>query len=218
MAFAVPSSNADTPVITPLTLVAPANLHGAVAMPFTGATAPVFTVPSTYVNLTITPTSGVPGTPMSIAGSGLSANTSLTLTWSTANATWVADVEPTTANFMGDSYTKTNVILATVTTNASGSFSYATTVPTDWGGTHDVYAVTGGIAVGHAGVTIMRTMTVSPKSGPIGTPITITYTGLGASLYPGGAAILWDNHDTGEMMAHWTRGTAVAVIRCRSRR
>ncbi len=213
MAIAVPSSSADTPTITPLNLVAPSDLPGVPAMPFTGTTAPAFTVPLTYANLTVTPNSSVPGTPMTIAGTGLAANTSLTLTWATSKATWVADIEPTTANYMGDSYSKLNVVLATVTTDGSGNFSFATTVPTDFGGTHDIYAVTGGAAVAHAGFTILRTMTVTPKSGPIGTPITITYTGLGASLYPGGAALLWDNHNTGELMGHWTRGTASVTIR-----
>ena len=36
---------------------------------------------------------------------------------------------------------------------------------------------------------------------------------MGASLYTGGAEVLWDNHYTGEMMANWTRGTASVVIR-----
>ena len=213
MAIAIPSSSADTPTITPLNLVAPTDLPGVPPMPFTGTTEPAFTIPLTYVNLTVTPNSSVPGAPMTIAGSGLAVNTSLTLTWSTSKATWVADVEPTTANYMGDSYSKLSVILATVTTDASGNFSLATTVPTDFGGTHDIYAVASGVAVGHAGFTILRTMTVTPRSGPIGTPITIAYTGLGASLYPGGAALLWDNHNTGEMMGHWTRGTSSVTIR-----
>jgi hypothetical protein len=213
MALTVTSSYADTPTVTPITLVAPSDLPGVPPMPFTGTTAPVFTIPSTYANLTVTPISGVPGTPMTITGSSLPANTSLTLTWSTSKATWIADVEPTTANFMGDSYSKLTVVLATVNTDASGNFSFATTVPTDFGGTHDIYAVANGVAVAHGGLTLLRTLTVTPKSGPIGTRITVTYTGLGASLYPGGAALLWDNHNTGEMMGHWTRGTAKVTIR-----
>ena len=47
----------------------------------------------------------------------------------------------------------------------------------------------------------------------MGTPITITYSGLGDSLYTGGASLLWDNHYVGEMMANWTRGVATATIR-----
>ncbi len=213
IAVGIPSSSADTPTITPLVLVAPSDLPGVPPMPFTGTTAPAFIVPSSYANLTVTPNGAVPGTPLTIAGTGLTPTTTLTLTWSTSRATWVADIQPTTANYMGDSYAKLNVVLATVTTDAAGSFSYATTVPTDFGGTHDIYAIANGVAVAHAGLTILRTMTVTPLRGPIGTPVTITYTGLGASLYPGGAALLWDNHNTGEMMGHWTRGTSSVVIR-----
>jgi hypothetical protein len=53
---------------------------------------------------------------------------------------------------------------------------------------------------------------MTPKSGPVGTPITVTYTGLGPKLYAAGSALIYDNHFAGEMMARWTRGTAKAVI------
>ncbi len=86
-------------------------------------------------------------------------------------------------------------------------------VPQDWGGLHDIYAVVNGVQVAHGGFITLRTVTVTPTSGPIGTPITITYSGLGASLYTGGASLLWDNHYVGEMMANWTRGVARATIR-----
>ena len=49
---------------------------------------------------------------------------------------------------------------------------------------------------------------IYPRRGPVGTPITITYTSMGANLYTGGAEVLWDNHYAGEMQANWTRGTA----------
>ena len=60
---------------------------------------------------------------------------------------------------------------------------------------------------------MLRTVSISPKSGPIGTPITITYTGMGASLYTAGGSVLYDNKFAGEMQALWTRGTGKAVIR-----
>jgi len=69
------------------------------------------------------------------------------------------------------------------------------------------------VQVAHGGFVTLRTVTVTPTSGPIGTPVTITYSGLGASLYTGGASLLWDNHYVGEMMANWTRGVARATIR-----
>ena len=55
---------------------------------------------------------------------------------------------------------------------------------------------------------IDRSATISPTKGPIGTPITITYHGLGSSLYEGGASLHYDNHFTGALTANWTRGTA----------
>jgi hypothetical protein len=43
--------------------------------------------------------------------------------------------------------------------------------------------------------------------------ITVTYKGLGASLYEGGASLLYDNKYAGAIMANWTRGDAVMHIR-----
>ncbi len=212
-AGAAPTSTSTTITSTPITLTAPSNLPGVAPLPFTGTTAPAFSTPATMSNLTVTPDQGVSGTPMTINGSGLPANASLTLTWSTSSATWVADVEPNTVNYLGTSYANFSVVVATVTTSASGSFTFATTAPADFGGVHNIYAVANGAALAHGGFELLRILTVSPTSGPVGTPITITYTSMGASLYTGGASVLWDNHYAGEMMANWTRGTATVTIR-----
>jgi hypothetical protein len=205
-------SSADT-ALTPITLTAPTGIPGVAALPYTGQTAPTFTTPASMGALTVTPDQGVTGIPVVIAGTGLPASSSVELTWSTNSATWVADVEPNTVNYLGTSYSKFTVVLATVTTDASGSFSFKTTAPADFGGVHDIYAVQNGVALAHGGFELLRILSVSPRSGPIGTPITITYTSMGASLYTGGAEVLWDNHYTGEMQANWTRGTASVTIR-----
>jgi hypothetical protein len=204
--------SADT-TTAPITLSAPSNLPGVAALPFTGLSASAFTIPSTMSNLTVTPNQGVSNIPMTVTGAGLPANASLELTWSSSNATWLADVEPNTVNYLGTSYTKTTLVMTTVTTDASGSFTFKTTVPSDFGGVHDIYVVQNGVALGHGGFELLRILSVTPKSGPIGTPITVTYTSMGASLYTGGAEILWDNHYLGEMQAQWTRGTASVTIR-----
>jgi hypothetical protein len=205
--------SADTIPANTITLTAPSGIPGTPALPYTGTTAPSFTVPATYSNLTVTPDQGVQGVPMKITGSGLPANASIELTWSTNSATWLADVEPNTVNYLGTSYSKFNVIMTTVTTDSAGSFSFATKAPADFGGVHDIYAVQNGVALAHGGFEELRILKVTPTSGPIGTPITITYTSMGASLYTGGAEVSYDNHYTGEMMANWTRGTASVVIR-----
>jgi len=207
-----PALGADTQV-TPINLVTPSGIPNVAPLPFTGVTAATFTTPSTMANLTVTPNQGIVGSPMVVSGTGLPVSTSLQLTWGTASGTWIADVEPSSVNYLGDSFTKFNVNMATVTTDANGAFSYSTTVPSDFGGVHDIYAVQNGVAIAHGGYQTTRSLTISPSSGPIGTPITITYTGMGATLYTAGAAVHWDNSMAGEMQAIWTRGTGQVVIR-----
>ena len=206
-------SSADPTPTGTVPLTAPSGLPGVPALPFTGTTAPAFTIPTTAGVLTVTPDQGVQGTPITITGAALPKNASVELTWSTASGTWLADVEPNTVNYLGTSYSKFNVVMTTVTTDANGAFTFKTTAPADWGGVHDIYAVVNGAAVGHGGFEELRILSVTPRSGPIGTPITITYTSMGASLYTGGAQVTWDNHYAGEMMAQWTRGTASVTIR-----
>ena len=207
-----PALGADT-AFTPINLVAPSGIPNVAPLPFTGVTAAAFTVPSTMVNLTVTPNQGTVGSPMVVSGKGLPASATLQMTWGTASGTWVADVQPSSVNYLGDSITKFNVNMATVTTDANGAFSYSTTVPSDFGGVHDIYVVQNGAALAHGGYQTTRSLTISPTSGPIGTPITITYTGMGATIYTAGAAVHWDNSMAGEMQALWTRGTGIVTIR-----
>ncbi|MDP1719992.1 MAG: hypothetical protein Q8L08_03200 [Candidatus Nanopelagicaceae bacterium] len=213
MAALVPANAAET-VTTPLTLFAPKDLTGVPALPFTGVKSATFTSSNTNMStLDVTPIQGPEGTPITISGKGLPANTALALTWSTADGAWVADVQPNTVNYMGVKYVKYNVDLVTVTTDAAGAFTYTTKIPRDFGGVHDIYAIKDGAAIAHGGFQMNPTLSISPKSGPIGTPITVTYTGMGPNLYTGGISLLWDNSYAGAAQAIWTRGTSVFKIR-----
>jgi hypothetical protein len=194
----------------PVALPAPA-IPGAARLP--GPIADSATPSQNMGLLKVTPEQGVTGTPMTISGSGLQPGAQVTLTWSTANVTWVLDPKPETVDYRGRAATPLMVVITHVTTDGSGAFSVTLKAPDDWGGIHDIYAVINGQQVAHGGFLIARSLTISPKSGPVGTPITITYRGLGSSLYEGGASLLYDNHYAGAMMANWTRGTARAVIR-----
>ena len=195
---------------TPTNLPAPA-IPGAAALP--GPIAPAAQPSATMGVLQTKPDTGVPGTPFTLSGSGLPAGKPVAITWSSANVTWTVDPRPDSVDYLGRTTTKLNVVLAQTTTDSTGSFSLNMVAPKDWGGLHDIYAVVGDMQVAHGGFLVARQATISPKSGPIGTPITVTYSGLGSSLYEGGAALLWDNHFTGALTANWTRGVAVAHIR-----
>jgi hypothetical protein len=195
---------------TPIVLTSP-TLSGVAPLPGPVATA---STPSASISaLSVTPSSGFIGTPMTITGAGLPANTSVQIQWATANATWVVGADPSTVNYLGANYTKINVVLDTVTTTPTGGFSVTIDAPKDFGGLHSIFAVVGTTDLSEGSFTALRTVTITPTSGPVGTPITITYSGLGDSPYTAGASLLYDNHYVGEMMANWTRGVATATIR-----
>ena len=196
-----------------LTLTAPKDLKGVPALPFTGEKI-TFTIPDLLPgSITTDPIQGYIGQEITINGKGLPANSSVSLTWSTADGAWLADVQPNSINYRGLKFIKYPVKMTTVTTDATGAFSFKTKAPEDWGGPHDIYAVVNGAAVAKGGFQTNPNFTMSPKSGPIGTPITIKYTGIGSTLYTGGISVLWDNGYAGEAQAVWTRGTAVFKIR-----
>ena len=218
------SGAATAPPLNPIVLTAPSGLPST-ALPFSGVTATTFTATTNFQKLTTSPDAGVTGTPFTVSGTGLSANTVLQLVWGTNTATWSVDPEPNTVDYLGSVYSPTSassllnnsnsmyVNLATVTTDASGNFTFQTKAPTDFGGNHDIWAVAGGVGVANGSFDQLRTVTISPTKGPVGTPITVTYTSMDANAYGGGGSVLWDNHYAGEIMGNWTRGTASVVIR-----
>ena len=212
MAMVMPAQAADT-ASTLITLTPPTDIKDVAPLPFTGVKSAAFTTPETTVNLEVTPQQGFLGSDFSVFGKGLTPNKQMSLVWSTNDGTWITDILPNSVNYMGVKYTKFYVNMATVTTDANGGFTFKSKVPSDFGGVHDIYAVVDGVAIAHGGYQMLRTVSISPKSGPIGTPITITYTGMGASLYTAGGSVLYDNKFAGEMQALWTRGTGKAVIR-----
>jgi hypothetical protein len=191
-------------------LTAPA-VPGVAALP--GPLAPAFKTAATVGTLETKPEIGIAGAKYTVSGTGLPANKTVSLVWNTANVTWVVDPRADSVDYLGRKADKVNVTIGTATTDASGSFSIALTVPKDFGGLHDIYAVVDGTQVAKGGYLITRHATMTPKHGAIGTMITLKYYGLGSSLYEGGAAAYYDNGYIGAVMANWTRGTATVKFR-----
>jgi hypothetical protein len=198
------ASGTPTPLVIP-TLSGVASLPGPLAAPATPA--------ASMGALVTKPDVAVSGTKFTITGTGLPANKSVTLTWGTANVTWTVDARPDSVDYLGRAATKLTTVLGSATTDATGKFVAPLVAPKDFGGIHDIYAVVDGKQVAKGGFLVARSASISPKSGPIGTMITVTYKGLGASLYEGGASLLYDNKYAGAIMANWTRGDAVMHIR-----
>jgi len=123
----LPASADSTTDGTPIAVPVPA-IPDVAALP--GPIADAATPIQTMGTLTVTPNTGVTGTPVTISGSGLQPSTQVTLTWSTANVTWMLDAQPATVNYRGRSVTPVTVVIQKVTTDATGAFSTTLRHPT----------------------------------------------------------------------------------------
>ncbi len=208
--LSAPAVLSATSASTTVALAAPA-IPGVAAMP--GPIAAPATPAANMGVLKTAPDIGLPGSALTIAGSGLAANKDVSIVWGTAKVTWVVDARPDSVDYLGRKADKFSVVVATTKTDAAGAFSVSLRAPKDFGGIHDIYAVVDGVQVAKGGYLIARTASITPKKGPIGTMITLTYSGLGSSLYEGGASLLYDNHYVGAVMANWTRGVATVKFR-----
>ncbi len=161
---------------------------------------------ATQSSITVSPTAGIVGSRISIRGQGYSANTSLVVEWSTVDASWIVSGNP--PQVTGLNATPIESTLASVKTDALGSFSVNITAPSDYGGQHTLQAVTssGTTLPGNGIFTLEPSFHISPTSGPAGTPIEVTATGLGYGSYSTSYHLYWDNSYVGYFTAISTRG------------
>lgn len=184
----------------------------ATTAPTAAATTPTATaVP--LKTLKVTPDVGPVGTSFTITGQGFAPGKSVEFVWGTFTGTYDVTVESNKAIYSDRKFTKTRRSLGKATADAAGNAALSLAIPEDFGAVRDIYAVVDGVDVARGGFEIRRTMTISPAEGPVGTPITVTVTGLGAGPWDSTASVLYDNSYTGFVTATTTNGTAVFKIR-----
>lgn len=161
---------------------------------------------ATTPTMTVSPSAGVVGSTISIAGQGYPANTQLTLQWATANASWIVTENP--PRVTGVNATPVEYTLATVQTDSTGSFGVNVTVPSDYGETHTIqaYYANGTAIAGRGLFDLEPSFSISPASGPAGSPIVVTAKGLGYGLYSSNYFLYWDNLQTGYFTALTSHG------------
>ncbi len=158
--------------------------------------------------LTFSPSSGIVGTSVTANATGLVAGESYDLVWESADAFWnVGDGE-----FMGVGADVTNTVIATLTADANGNATARFDVPEDYGYLHNVFVRQGETTAARQGFVVAPNLTISPTSGPIGTPITVTLTGVGFRFWESVWHLLYDGAHTGWLSAVTSKGTATAVI------
>jgi hypothetical protein len=182
--------------------------------PLPGAPAPSARPADNIGILKASPDRGADGTKFRLTASGLPAGKTAAIVWVTSKVDWVLDARPDSVDYLGQKESKNvEVVLATTRIGAGGTLDVKLTAPRDFGGIHDLYAVVDGIQYAKGGFLIDRTLKITPRRGPIGTPITLAIGGLSSSLYGGAASVWYDGRYAGVVTGKWTRGEATVKIR-----
>ncbi len=158
------------------------------------------------------PARGKWGTDVAATGSGLKPGTAYELKWTSVTGSW--KLSPDRSEYKGREYTPIQTALATVVTDGTGAFRTRFVVPQDFGFQHDVLVMERGEPVirNKAAFDVDLDVTISPTSGPVGTPITIEARGIGWRQLQNSWLVSYDNAFTGWLSSVTTKGLARAVI------
>ena len=169
--------------------------------------------PAALKLLKVEPVKGHSGDSFTITADGLPANQQIEFFWSTVDGSYVTRVLPDNLEYDERRYDEKRVALGAAQADAHGRVTAKFVVPDDFGEVHDIHAAAGGKDVARGGFRILRSATMTPAEGPLGTPITLTVKGMSWRGFEQFMALRYDNKYTGEISAVTTRGTAVFQIR-----
>jgi len=173
-----------------------------------GPEAPLATQEGFVGRMTVSPEHGPPGTAVRVMAEGLPADTEFQLVWRTVKGSW----KVTQAEYHGREYQPAAFEIATVKTDTSGSLATTFTVPEDFGFLHDVVLQQGERLFIQAGFGVDMSATLSPSSGPVGTPISVEVKGIGWRPLESSWMLLYDNSFTGWISTVTTAGSATFTI------
>jgi hypothetical protein len=132
------------------------------------------------------------------------------LTWGTVTGGWVVEDN---YHFGGKKYAESTSKLGEFRVDSSGQLDARFAIPEDYGGVHEIIALIDGKPVAQNGIEVTQTFALTPKSGPVGTPIELKVTGLGWRTMESTWVVNWDNGSLGWVSAAGTRGSATAHFR-----
>ena len=154
----------------------------------------------------LTPAAGPIGSDVKATGNGFTPNADISLVWQDMKGQWNTD--KTDGSFKGRSFKEERVPLATVKTDAKGSFDAAFKVPDGFGFTHNVWVMQDNTVKNQAGFNVKMQVEMTPTSGPPGTQVQMKIKGMGWQNLENSWQVNVDNTYTGWMSSVTTHGTA----------
>jgi len=157
------------------------------------------------------PAHGPWDTPVTATASGLKPSTKYDLIWTTGKVQW--KLSDDRSKFLGRDARTVQNALQSVTTDATGGFKATFAVPQGFGYAHDVMVVDADKVIRNKSLfDVDMVTTITPTSGPVGTPITVEVKGIGYQSYQNSFQLAYDNAYTGWVSSITTDGYAKVVI------
>ena len=175
-------------------------MAAAVAEPYQPQPVPPTEVTVANAAVALFPTQGPVGTRARLQGSGLPAGASIDLVWETAIGNRVS----------GDGFTSQANDLARVTVGGDGRLDVAVNIPDDVGGLHGLVLRAGDRMIARTHFVIETSVvSMTPRSGPAGTPVTIHLKGVGWTEYDNIYIATYDNAYMGYACGFNSQGDVV---------
>jgi hypothetical protein len=154
----------------------------------------------TNAKLTLTPTQGPVGTKTMLRGEGFPGGSTLQLVWQTYVGSRVS----------GNGFMPEERIIGELTVDRDGRIDKDVTIPEDLGGLHGLALRDGGKTFGRTFFAIETSIvSISPQSGPVGTPVTIHLKGVGWTEYDNIYIATYDNAYMGYACGFNSQGDVV---------
>ena len=124
--------------------------------------------------LKVEPVKGYTGDSFTVTGDGFTPGNKVDFFWSTVDGAYATKVTPDNVEYHERKYEEKRVRLGGALVDPQGRVNTVFTAPEDFGEVHEIYAVVDGQDVGRGGFRILRSATITPTEGPVGTPITVS--------------------------------------------
>ncbi|HEY8731570.1 MAG TPA: hypothetical protein VIN69_06280 [Candidatus Limnocylindria bacterium] len=159
----------------------------------------------------LAPARGPWDTGVTASATGLKPGTKYDLVWTTGKVQW--KLSDDRSKYLGRTATAVQQILQSPVTDPNGAFTATFNVPHGFGYAHDVMVVDAQRVIRNKSLfDVDMVTTISPTSGPVGTPITVEVKGIGWQSYQNSFQLDWDNAYTGWVSSITTDGYAKFVI------